>query len=115
MRLGAQGSEYRGEVTLAFAERKIARMILRPVVRPDIAEGTREQLSEGGCGGETGMLLARAFFADRGRSESSAEERERAIRNRGIGAVRGFVLVLCFYMALGAVTLGGMMLWHLLR
>lgn len=90
-------------------------MILRPVVYPEIGEQMREQPPEISCCGEAGMGLAEAFFADRGRSKRSAEEHEREIRSSGLGAMRGFVLVLCFYMLLGSVALCGLMLWHWLR
>lgn len=51
-------------------------------------------------------------FAERRYAESFLAERERVALQDGLGAMRGFVVVLGLYGVMAALGLGGLMLWH---
>jgi hypothetical protein len=103
-----------------FAEKKPAGVILRPVIRPEVSEaqsgsdfsGSPSQFS--GIG-SAGSAVADFSFVDRRYSGRVLAGQEQAFLQDGLGAMRGFVLVLGLYVVMGAMGLGGLMLWHWLR
>lgn len=104
-----------GGMAPVFAEKKSAEVVLRPVKRSDASEdvsGSPLQLSEVGS---TGAAAADFLWVDRRYSERLGTGREQVLVHDGLGAIRGFVLVLGLYLVMGVMGLGGLMLWHWLR
>lgn len=95
----------------AFAENAGAGGILRPVVRMQPVEDIA-LVSSGISVGFEGAVAAETEASGRRYADSFVAERERVALQDGLGAMRGFVLVLGLYVVMGALGLGGLMLWH---
>ncbi len=103
------------EAVSVFSEKRAAEVILRPVVRP----GARDLLSDPPSRlpgrGSTGEAAADFSFEDGRYAERLVTGRDQVMLEDGMGAMRGFMLVVGLYMGMGAMGLGGLLLWHWLH
>ncbi|MGC8549637.1 MAG: hypothetical protein ACP5M4_08045 [Acidobacteriaceae bacterium] len=114
----AIGSHLPGQgdgVSPGYSGKPPANAVLRPVGYGNTSEefsGTPSRLS---AIGSVGVSAADFSFSERRPAEWMAGGQDQFLAHDGLGAMRGFALVLGFYVVIGVISLSGLMLWHWLR
>lgn len=103
-----------GEAAPVTSEQGVAGVILHQV--DDLgALDSLSLTSSRPSGGSQGAVAAEFPFAVKGRAEWAKTRAEESPFAGGLGAIRGFVMVMVLYLVLAAVGVGGFLLWHWLR
>ena len=114
----AIGSHLPGQgdgVSPGFAGKQSANVVSHPVGYGDTSEefsGTPSRLS---AGESAGVSAADFSFLERRHAERMAGGQDQFLAHDGLGAMRGFALVVGFYVVMGVIGISGLMLWHWLR
>lgn len=118
----AAGTHSHTEMTAGaqlLLERHVSGVSLRPLGRsnssPESSEDISGTLSQPSGRGFPGDAAADFYFPDRDLPEGLRAEHERLVPQNDLGAMRGFMFVLGLYMAMAAMGLGGLLIWHWLR
>lgn len=108
------GLEYCGRGALVIADGGGVQMNPRPVGGPEVSEEMVGHFSPITEGAATETESTDALYAEGAYAESFAADadRDRVVLQDGLGAMRGFILLVGLYVAMGALGLTGWMLWH---
>ena len=107
-------SDYYGEGVLVIADRGDVQMDPRPLTGPDVSEEMRADFSPIMERAVTESESTDVLYAEGGHAERFAadSDRDREVLQDGLGAMRGFILLVGLYVAMGAIGLTGWMLWR---
>lgn len=115
MAIGPQSTGRGGGVSSEFAGKRSANVSLRPSQRVDASVEFPGMPSELSSDGSSGGAATDFSFLERRSAEWMVGGQDQLFLRDGLGALRGFVLVLSLYLVMGAIALGGLLLWHWLH